>query len=343
MARTRTILAIVLVVVIIIILAGATAYYLSLPPAGKGTPGTACSGTKAYSGTVTNETGVGVPGVVVQLNVAAPNSGTNTSATTGSSGTWSASLSGVCAYNARYFWQSAALGPRLASTTGLTASSSKTVNISWQTANLNLLLEYPHDANATVNVTLPLGLSFFVDANVTGSLATGFLPQDAQGNPGYNFTVTTAESTWGTAPFAVVYPNATVYHVEDENGNSVVYATPSALVTTLGTLNAVDPLNRTAAIADVQAAGGNPYVQVPGRSSTTSTVNITNATHELLGSVGTFYGSSLQDYVTVRTNSTLYLRVVTTLVDPANQRACFVVDTESATVHAWFYGIGTCP
>ncbi len=342
MAQSRSVLAVVLAVVIILILAGATAFFLSQPPAPAG-GGTACSGTKTYSGTVSNDTAVGVPGVVVQLNVAAPNSGTNTTATTGSGGTWSASLSGVCTYNVRYFWQSAGLGPRLATASGLSATSTQTVHVSWETADLNLLVEFPHDANTTVNVTVPQGLGFFVDANATGSIATGFLPTDEAGNAGYNFSVPAALAIGGTAPFAVIYPNATVYHVEDENGNSVVYAMPNPAVTTLWSGNVTDPLNMTAAIANVLAAGGNPYVQVPGRSSSSSTVNVTNVTHELVGTVGTFFGSSLFDYVTVRTNSTLYLRTDLTLTDPGNQRACFVVDAEGSVVHAWFYGIGTCP
>lgn len=343
MARPRYVLAVVLAVVIIVILAAATAYYLSRPPAGGGPSGTACSGTKTYSGTVSNDTAIGVAGVVVALNVAAPNSGTGLTVTTGSGGVWSAALSGVCAYNVRYFWQSATLGPRLASATNLSAASTQTVHVAWQTVNLNLLYEYPNDANATVNITLPQGLSFFVDANATGSIATGFLPRDAAGNPGYNFTVTAAMAAGGTAPFAVIYPNATVYRVVDENGNSVVYATPNPAVTTLWTGTVVDPLNMTAAIAEVQAAGGTPYVQLTGRSTATSTVNITNATHEPLGTVGAFFGSSLQDFVTVRTNTTLYLRVDLSLTNTANQRACFVVDTQGAVVHAWTYGLGNCP
>jgi hypothetical protein len=343
LARTRTILAIVLAVVIIIILAGATAYYLSLPPAGPGPSGTACSGTKAYSGTVTNATGVGVPGVVVQLGVAAPNSGVNTTATTGSDGAWSASVSGVCAYNLRYFWQSASAGPRLATHPAAGASSTQTVNVSWQIADLSLLAEFPHDANATVNVTLPQGLAFFVDANTTGSITTAFLPRDATGNPGYNFTVPGLTYLNGTAPFALVYPNATVYAVEDENGNHVTYAVPNAAFSGFSQENATDALNMTAAIANVLGAGGVPYVQVPGRSSSASAVNITNTTHALVGTVGTFFGSSLQDFITVRTNSTLFLRTDWTLTNPANQRACFVVDAEGPVVHAWFYGIGPCP
>ena len=342
MARPRFVLAVVLAVVIIIILAAATAYYLSQPPAGGGPSGTACSGTKTYSGTVSNDTAVGVAGVVVQLNVAPPNSGTNTTATTGASGTWSATLSGVCAYNVRYYWQSTSVGPRLASATGLSATSTQTVHVAWQTANLNLLNEFPHDGNATVAVTVPLGLSFFVDANATGSIATGFLPRDASGNAGYNFTTSVELTANGTMPFALVYENATVYRVGDENGNSVVYAAPST-AGAFSTANATDALNMTAAITLLQGQGLVPYVQVPGRSSTTSTTNITNATHESVGTVGAFFGASLQDFITVRTNTTLFLRTDLTLTNTANQRACFVVDTEGPVVHAWFYGVGTCP
>ncbi len=342
MARSRTVLAIVLVVVILVVLAAATAYYLSLPPSG-GTSGTACSGTKAYSGTVSNATGVGVPGVVVRLTVAAPNAGTATTATTGSGGTWSAALSGVCAYDARYFWQSATLGPRLATTTGLAATSVQTVQVAWATAPLNLLYEFPDDANASVSVSLADGLPFFVQANATGSVPTGFLPTDAAGNPGYNFTVSGFTRMNGTSPFAIYYPTAVVYRVQDENGNSVVYATPGTLQASLSGVSAVDPLNRTAAIAEVQAAGGIPYIQVAGRGTVTTPFNVTNATHALLGTVGTFYGSSLQDYVTVRTNSTLYLGVDLTLRNTSNRNACFVVDAPGSVVHAWYYALGTCP
>ena len=99
----------------------------------------------------------------------------------------------------------------------------------------------------------------------------------------------------------------------------------------------------TAAIAQVQARGGNPYVQVGGRSTTTLHFNVTNATHELVGTVGTFFGSSLQDYVTVRTNTTLYLGVDLTLTNTQNRNACFVVDAEGPVIHAWYYGLGNCP
>ena len=343
MARPRFVLAVVLAVVIIIVLAGATAYYLSLPPAGSGTPSTACSGTKAYSGTVSNATGVGVVGIVVQLNVAAPNSGTNTTATTGASGAWSATLSGVCAYNVRYFWRSASSGPRLATATGLSAVSTQTVHVAWLEVNLPLLSEFSHDGNASVSVTLPQGLSFFVDANATGSIATGFLPQDSAGNPGYNFTLPTFQQANGTAPFALYYPNATVYRVQDENGNSLVYAAPNAPQPLQTSSDITDPLNMTAAIADVLAAGGVPYVQVAGRSARMTPFNVTNATHALVGTVGTFYGSSLWDYVTVRTNSTLYLSVDLTLTNTANRNACFAVDPDGSAIHAWYYGLGNCP
>ena len=343
MARSRTVLALVLAVVILVILAAATAYYVSLPPSGGAISGTACSGTKAYSGTVSNATGVGVPGVVVQLSVAAPNSGTPATATTGSGGTWSASLSGVCTYNARYFWQSATLGPRLASASALSASSSQTVHVAWQTVPVNLLNEYPNDASATVTVSMPDGLPLFVQANATGSIATGFLPTDAKGNPGYNITVSGFTRNNGSSPYVIYFPTAVVYRVQDENGNSVVYATPGTLQSMLSSQSVVDPLNMTAAIADVQAAGRIPNVQVAGHGTLTVPFNVTNATHALLGTVGTFYGSALQDYVTIRTNSTLYLGVDLTLKNTSNRNACFVVDAEGSVIHAWYYAIGNCP
>lgn len=339
MNRSRLILGVVLAVVIIVILAAVAVFYLGpLGPAGTG----ACSGTQAYSGTVTNDTGVGVAGVVVGLAATLPKIGTNATVTTAANGAWSATLSGVCAYTARYFWQSATDGPRLAVASTLAHSSTQTVHVSWMTADLTLLAEYPQDANATVDITIPQGLSFFVDANATGSIATGFLNHDDVGNPGYNFTTPSAMAMNGTAPWAIVYRNATAYRVQDENGNSLVYAVPSA-AGTWGRTSTVDALNRTAAIALTLAAGGIPYVQVAGRGSLTTPYNVTNATHELVGTVGTFFGSSLQDFVTVRTNTTLYLRADLTLTNTQNRNACFVVAREGPVIHAWYYSLGNCP
>jgi len=332
----------VLAVVIVVILAAATAYYLSQPGPGPGPTGTACSGTKAYSGTVSNDTGAGVASVVVKLAATPPNVGTNATVTTASNGAWSATLSGVCAYDARFYWQSASVGPRLASASGLGASSTQAVHVSWQTADLNLLNEFPHDSNASVSITIPDGLSFFVDANASGSIATGFLPTDEAGNAGYNFTVSGGVTANGTSPFVLLYHNATVYRVQDANGNFVVYATPSP-TGTFGTASAVDPLNMTTAISNLQAQAIVPYVQVAGRSTSTTTVNVTNETHELLGDIGTFFGSSLQDFVTVRTNTTLFLRMDLTITNALNRSQCYVVDLEGPVAHAWFYGVGNCP
>ncbi len=337
--RSRLILGIVLAVVIIVILAAVAVFYLGpLGPAGTG----ACSGTQAYSGTVTNDTGIGVAGVVVGLAATLPKVGTNATVTTTANGAWSATLSGVCAYTARYFWQSASAGPRLAVASNLDRTSTQTVHVSWMTADLTLLAEYSHDANATIDITVPQGLSFFVDANASGSIATGFLDHDDVGNPGYNFTAPSAMAMNGTAPWAVVYRNATAYRIQDENGNGLVYAAPSA-AGTWATMTTVDALNRTAAIADSQNRGLVPYVQVPGRTTSTIPYNVTNVSHELVGTVGTFFGSALQDFVTVRTNSTLYLRADLTLVNSANRSQCYVVDAQGAVLHVWFYGTGNCP
>jgi len=342
LANRRLILGAVLVVVIIVVLAGGTAYYLTLPPARTSGLNT-CTGTKNYSGTVENDTGVPVTGAVVSLAATYPNVGTNVSVTTAANGSWRATVSDLCAYTAKVYWQSAVNSPLLAQQANLTASSTFAVHVSWENVTLALLSEFPHDATANVTVSIPPGFSFFVEANSTGSIPLGFLEQDAAGTPGTSFSMNSgSEVQTGALPYAVIRPAARAYRVEDLNGNSVVYAVPQ-LEATFGSTGITDPLTMAGAIAQVQARGGMPYYQVASHGGQTVHLNVTNATHLLTGQTTDVFGVWLQTYVSVPTNSTLELGLSVELVNSTNRNQCFVIDPEGPQIHTWYYGAGACP
>ncbi len=343
MADRRVILTLVLVVAILVIVAGVAAYYLTLPPSG--TPGTTstCSGSKAYSGVVENTTGASVQGAVVSLVATPPNAGTYANATTDANGAWSATVSSVCAYTAHVYWQSPVNSPLLAERVNLSPTSTFEVNVSWENVTLTVLAEFPHTATANVSVTIPAGFTFFVEANSTGSIPLGFLQTDAAGSPGYGFSANnTSDSMDGALPYAVIRPAARAYHVVDLNGNSVVYAVP-LLESGFGGANILDPLNMTAAIAQVQARGGIPYVQVASHGSISLPLNVTNQTHVLAGVTNGVFGVSLEAFVTLHTNSTAQLDLRATFTNPTNRVQCFVLDQEGVQIHTWSYGPGACP
>ncbi len=344
MANRRFILGVVLVLAIVLVVAGAAAYYVTRPPPGSGTPPvtSTCIGTKTYSGSVVNTTGAAVPGAVVSLAAIPPNAGTFANTTTDANGSWSASVSGVCGYNARVFWQSAVKSPLLAQRVNVTATSSIFVNVSWENVSVNLLYEFPHSASANVSNSIPDGFAFFVEANSSGSIPLGFLPQDAAGSPGTFFSENGTMTETGTLPWVLYRPAARAYKVVDVNGNSVVYAVPR-LQALFSSMSATDPLTMTAAIARVQARGGNPYYQVAAHGGETVPLTITNATHLYTAQTDGVFEVSLLTFVTVRTNSTLQLGLSVTIANSTNRTQCYVIDAEGAQIHTWFYGSGTCP
>lgn len=345
LANRRMILTLVLVVVILVILAGATAYYLTLPPGKGGTPGltSTCTGSKTYSGLVENTTGAAVQGAVVSLAATPPNFGTYANATTDASGAWSASVSSVCAYTARVFWQSAVNSPLLAQRSNLAATSTFDVNVSWANVTLTVLEEFPHASNANVTATIPAGFTFFVEANSTGSIPLGFLQTDATGSPGYGFYDNSSDlKVDGGLPYGIIRPAARAYRVVDLNGNSVVYAVP-LLQAFFGSAGITDPLNMTAAIAQVQARGGIPYVQVAAHGTFSLPLNVTNQTHVFAGLTTGVFGVSLEAFVTLYTNSTAQLGLRATFTNTTNRTQCFVLDQEGVQIHTWAYGAGACP
>ncbi len=344
MASRRILVAAILVVVIIVVLAAVTAYYLTLPPSRTGPVTTnTCTGTKAYSGVVQNDTAVPVAGAVVSLKATPPNLGTNATATTDANGAWSATVSSGCAYTAVVYWQSSVNSPILARQSNLSTPSTVSVHVSWQNVNLTLLEEFPHSANANVTVTTPLGFSFFVEANSTGSIPLGFLQTDAAGSPGYGFSQTNVSGVdTGSLPWAIIWPAARAYQVRDMNGNSVVYAVPVLSALFQGE-NITDALTMANAIAQVQARGGNPYHQVAAHGTATATYNVTNATHVFTAATVGVFGVSLETFVSVPTNSTLELGLSVQLLNTTNRVQCYVVDPEGPQVHTWYYGPGACP
>lgn len=345
MANRRMLLAAVLVVVVVIVLAGVAVYYLTLPPGRGGPPlsTSTCTGTAVYNGTVWNDTQVPVQGAVVSLAATLPNTGTYANVTTGGNGTWSATVSGVCPYTARVYWQSAVDSPLLAEAVNVTASWTTQVHVSWENVTLTLMSEFPHTADAPVTVSVPLGFAFFVQANRTGSIPLGFLEQDASGNHGYHFTQDNSSSVYtGLAPYAVIRPAARAYRVEDMNGSSVVYAVPR-LKALFGSVGITDPLDMTGAIAQVQARGEIPYVQVAPHGSDGRSYNVTNVTHMLVGETTGVLGVSLLTYVTVPANSTAELGIRVEITNTTNRTQCYVVDPEGPHIHTWYYGVGACP
>ncbi len=344
MANRRIVLTLVLVVAILVVLAGVAVYYLTLPPSGGGTPGTTstCSGSKAYSGVVENTTGTNVQGAVVSLAATPPNTGTFANATTDANGAWSATVSGVCAYTAHVYWQSPVNSPLLAERVNVSATSTFDVNVSWENVTLTVLAEFPHSTSANVTVAVPDGFTFFVEANSTGSIPLGFLQTDPAGSPGYGFSSNGSFGVTGTLPLAVIRPAARAYRVVDMNGNSVVYAVPR-LQAGFGTMGITDPLTMTAAIAQVQARGGIPYVQVASHGSVSIPLNVTNQTHVLAGTTSGVFGSSLDTFVTLYTNTTAQLGLRATFVNSTNRIQCFVLDQEGVQIHTWSYGAGACP
>lgn len=345
MANRRLILSLVLVVAILLVLAGVTAYYLTLPPGKGGTPGatSTCTGSKAYSGVVENTTGSAVQGAVVSLAATPPNVGTYANATTDASGSWSATVSGVCAYTARVYWQSAVNSPLLAKEVNVSVASTFSVHVAWENVTLTLLEEFPHSANANVSVTTPLGFTFFVEANSTGSIPLGFLQTDAAGSPGYGFSQANVSGVdTGSLPFSMIRPAARAYQVQDINGNSVVYAVP-LLQAWFGGADIADSLTMADAIALVQARGGNPYFQIASHATETIPFNVTNATHVFTAQTAAPFGVWLQTYVSVPMNSTLELGINVQLVNTSNRNQCYVIDPEGPQVHTWYYGAGACP
>ena len=291
---------------------------------------------------VENETAVPIQGAVISLAATPPNVGTTANVTTDASGAWSATVAAVCAYTARVYWQSASDGPLLAETVNVSTPSSTTVHVAWQTVILTLSFEFPHSANASVSEFIPDGFSFFVEANHSGSIPLGFLPIDASGSPGYPFSMNGSLSETGGTPYETIRPAARAYRVQDLYGNSAVYAVPW-LQASFGSASVADPLGMAAAVARVQARGSNPYVQVSPHGGTTIPFSVTNASHLWVGSTTGIFGVTLEDYVTVRTNSTLTLGLAVLLVNTTNATQCYVVDPEAAQIHSWYFGDGSCP
>lgn len=299
------------------------------------------AGKTTFSGTVTDQEGNGLGGVLVALatlpNLYPQYGGTTTSSATGS---WSLTFSYQCPMSARFYWQSN--GPLVKTVSSIPFSSNYALTIWRVPAVINLLYEFPNDPSVTVNYSLAASLTFSFDATISGGINVGFLSVDAAGHVGASVTMGGGNSASGYSPYVIIYPVGTWYKVQDVSGNYVVYVLPGVAqslwtgpVTDYLTVN--DGINRDNAASPPII----PYVQV-ARHTTVQLWRTFSTTITVDAQVGgSAFGVGLTTHVGVSGTVTLTWGI--SFTNSGTKTNCYVLYQLGPEMHAWLYSNNACP
>ncbi len=301
-----------------------------------------CSGNVTYTGTVFDEGGNRLWGVVVYLYTTYPYSGPTGTATTNSNGAWSITIgAGDCPYNAKFYWRSKSNGPLMLVATSIPQPSSYTVPVWQQLVALDMIHEFPNDPTVEIAFTISTTVTVSVAASISGNVQTGFLGVNAAGKVGTDSTFALSfTSDHYAPPYHIFYPTATVFKVQDVSGNTLVYALGYSDVWGQTAADS-EYLSMYGAIDRDHAAGSYPYVQVApnGHDTTTRSLSQTTTLDQELGV--TVFGVTLTLDTSVSAGTTQSVSI--TLWNSSSSNACFAIYNQGMVVHAWLYGYVTCP
>jgi hypothetical protein len=343
-AKWASWLAVVIAFAVVVAIAGGALVWLlgSRSPGGPSGPGgpTACAGNETYSGTVMDQAHQGRGGVVVVLSPVTPQAGVQAVVPTDGSGSWSATVSGGCAYRAQAFWQSDSTGPLLASVSEVSRTSSISVDVSEEPVSLFLFREFSHSPNVTISLEISRGLRFSVDAVARGSVSLGFLPINAASESGADFAVPESMGASASAgSYALLYRQARAFQVVDIEGDSVVYMVP----TPEGRFEfsaATDHVTMDEAIELNLARDIYPFVQIAGSGISTYWWDVVEGSGIPLAQNATAFGTELP--LTFAADDERRAKFTVRIVNPGDDEDCYVMYRESFEFHLWFYAPSRC-
>ncbi len=299
-------------------------------------------GTTTFSGTVKDQEGNALAGVVVVLatmpNLYPQYGGM---ANSSSSGYWALTFYYQCPMNAKFYWWSASQGPLLLTVTNIPKSTTYNVHIWRQAINAYLLYEYPDTTNATVSFTETTNFQFDVKATVSGSINAGFIVGvNAEGSIGTTLTMETTSSFSKDLPYGLFYPTGMAWKAEDVNGNYVVWV-QQFQTSYVSSALATEYMSESTGINLAVNDGQNPYITVsPGGPSTYT--RTFSATVTLDGSVSvTVFGVTLTMDVSTSSGTTQSFSIQ--LTNNGSSDACYAIYQEGPEFHVWYYGPGFCP
>ena len=293
------------------------------------------------SGTVYDQEGNGLGGVVVKLYTEYPNQQYNGQTTTNGVGQWSALLQDCGFYDADFYWKTAT-GPYLLHVEDIAFSGSAYTLTVWrQAVELPFMWEFPNDPTITIKFTVGAELRFSADAKVFGTIPIDFLSLNLAGKVGADIVVGVGFTFTGTAPYYVSLPLGTKYRVVDVSGNWVEYV-DGAIPQSLWSGDAVEYLTMANAIARDKQAGLNPYVQVAGRGKLTRTLYFSGSiTVDIEVSVKAIL-VGLTTHASVKgTLSTSWGITFDNSAQKSN--ACYVLYQQGPFMHAYKYSQKRCP
>ncbi len=298
------------------------------------------SGQQEYSGLVTNVSGMGVGGVVVQLHATSGYPADAGEAVTSPLGSWSMTLNG-CPHAANFFWASDTDGPMLSSTEGkpLQRTATVIVDVSEQSVSLPWVREFPDDPNVSINFDMTGSVLVEAVANTSGQLSTRFLPRTAADEPG------TSTILWGnftanrSVPYLLVWEAGKGYRVRDVNGSTVTY-----LVLRPGSnfrlQDTADYMTRDEALEMDRRSGIYPFVSIAPLGVDNHTLTFRRSPGQWVVDL-TILGAHVS--LNFSLSDTLVQIVTVSLANQSPIDQCFVRFGAEMEQHLWYYGNGTCP
>jgi hypothetical protein len=295
------------------------------------------SGAEVFSGTVKDQEGNGLGGVVVALSSPpnyVPSQGGST--TSDVNGYWSVTFSYQCPANANFYWQSQSQGPLVLAVSLISTSTIYSLNV-WRTSENTLITyEFPNTAEASIGLEINNTYTLSADAKADVGIQDSFLGVDAGLKAGTELTYQTMSGAGGTSPYEAYYSGDMSIKVQDTNGHTLIYKQPVTYSGTFNTVTATEYLTSTQAIADggwyQGVAANNHYhraVSVTGVVSLDAQVSVTALGFSLGTEAGVSAGSQATTDWTI-TNNNQYDQ-------------CFIVYPQGPVMHIWLYSNSACP
>jgi hypothetical protein len=179
-------------------------------------------GSSEYAGTVVDQSGKPVSGVVVLLSSEHPWESFVEETVTNESGAWSLKLK-ACSHDARFYWKSSQNGPVLKEVVNIPLRTEYTLPVWRQPQTVKLVSQYPNAIGVNVSYNITVDLRMSIGALYNGNFSVGFLGLNDAGEVGTDIVVKTSYNDNGKVPWTVFMTVGTAYRIVDTGGNSLIY------------------------------------------------------------------------------------------------------------------------
>jgi hypothetical protein len=296
-----------------------------------------CPGQTNFYGTVEDQEGALLPGVVVYLNT--PNGYqpyAYGSATTDVNGYWSITLASGCPANAQFWWQSDTNGPELSTVHLIPNGTTQIPNVWIEAQKTPVAYEYPHNSEVTIRVDVKNQLVLSADAHFDAGFSVGFLGIDAGGSTGTEITIGKDTSAWSSNPFEASFSSGEQIKIIDISGKQLEYLHQYQGSPLLGgTTGITDYLNMTWALNN-----GGQKVPVPANGGISASETISGVVSIDVQVGFSAFGFNLGAHAGVK--NSVENTTDLTITNNYSHDQCFVVYQDGPDWHVWLYSNSAC-